>query len=88
MSQGYLEIYIGWNMGMQRDSIIGGPETAIILWKPNKSLFQGATSVGIHGQKLLFTVSFLDFVTVFNLAYCLCWADSRFLAGKRKWVRP
>ena len=72
----------------QRDSIIGGPETAIILWKPNKSLFQGSTSVGIHGQKILFTVCFLDFVTVFNLAYCLCWADSRFLAGKRKWVRP
>ena len=34
----------------QRDSIIGGPETAIMLWKPNKSLFQGSTSIGIHGQ--------------------------------------
>ena len=68
--------------------LIGGPKTAIILWKPNKSLFQGLTSVGIHGRKFLFTVCFLDFVTVFNLAYCLCWADSRILAGKRKWVGP
>ena len=36
------------------------------------SLFEGSTSVGKHGQNFLFTVCFLDFVTVFNLAYCLC----------------
>ena len=42
---------MGYRGSSQRDSIIGGPETAIILWKPNKSLFQGSTSVGIHGQK-------------------------------------
>ena len=53
--------YLGWSGSIlqfrqnmikvgskQRDSIIGGPETAIILWKPNKSLFEGLTSVGIH----------------------------------------
>ena len=35
---------------------IGGPERAIILGKPNKSLFEGSASVGIHGPKSLFTV--------------------------------
>ena len=40
----------------QRDSIIGGLNRAIILWKPNKSLFDGSPSVGIHGLKILFTV--------------------------------
>ena len=44
---------------------IGGPERAIILWKPNKSLFEGSPSVGIHGQKK----RFLDFDTIFNLVY-------------------
>ena len=29
----------------QRDSIIGGPETTIILWKPNKSLFEGSMCI-------------------------------------------
>ena len=48
-----------------KEPTIGGPDTAIMLWKPNKSLFQGSTSVGIHVQKNLFTVCFLDFVTVF-----------------------
>ena len=38
--------------------------------------------------KFLFTVCFSDFVTDFNLASCLCWAESRFLAGNRKWVGP
>ena len=45
----------------QRDSIIGGPDTAIILWKPNKSLFEGSTSVGIHGQKICLLFRLLDF---------------------------
>ena len=54
-----------WDSTGQRDSIIGGPDTAIILWKPNKSLYQGSTSVGIHGQKILFTVCFWDFVDSF-----------------------
>ena len=68
--------------------LIGGSKTAIILWKPNKSLFEGSTSVGMHGQKFCLLFRFLDFVTVLNLAYCLCWADSCFLASKRKWVGP
>ena len=38
--------------------------------------------------KFLFTVCFSDFVTDFNLASCLCWAESCFLAGNRKWVGP
>ena len=36
---------------------------------------------------ILFTVCFFDFVTVFNLAYCLCWADSCFFSRQKELSR-
>ena len=33
------------------------------------------------GRKFCLLFVFEILLTVFNLAYCLCWADSRFLAG-------
>ena len=42
-------------------------EEAIVLCKPNKSLLESSPSVGIHRQKSLFTVRFLDFANSFLL---------------------